>query len=275
MVETIPDQAPLQTLLTPALQENSVPAPEQMAPPSPEAPEYTATQKLMQKLLEVGSHSLLEEGKDVVESREKVAKTLGELFNRIAKNPINIPGHYHEVDAFIRGRDPGDIKTWTARNITNISIGLAATGVDYLDTILTSGLSLTGILSPIGNVIEYLTDSAITVGANQLVRNTTGQKDAHYPSPLSEIISTALNWPEVTKPFADGVNIEASYRILSSIPIAGALVERSYISGNNFLTKLRENKQNIWIQGLLMAATKGFLSPNKPKVKTSSATITI
>lgn len=275
MTETIQDQTPAQAPVQTSPLEGAAPTPEPLTPPAPESPEYTATQKLWQKLLEVGTHALIEEGKDVVESRSKVAKTFGELFSRITKNPINIPGHIHETDAFLRGRDPGDLKMWAGRNLLHVTLGTVATGVDYLDTLLTSGLELGGgpVGVAIGNGIEYITDTVISIGTNELSQRTTGINDARYPSDLSESISTVLNFIPFGKNFINSVNIEASFRLLASTPISGAAVERMYVLGNKFLDKLSDDKRAAWIRGLVFAMSRGYLKKHyeakgapKPKV---------
>lgn len=223
------------------------------APPEAQPTDF---QLLMRRLL-------LDEPDDRMEST--AAKTMEELSERIKSDPMRA---ITELDAFLRGREPiGGLGDLTARNMTNFFIGGVATSVDRLDS-FTEFLKINppGAMAAAG--IEYLTDTAISAGSNFLLEKTTGIKGARYASPLSEIISTYANTVNFFHQFVNGVNVEASLRIIESVPVLGAVLERGHRAGDRMIDQALDTQQGKWFWGLLMVMSKGFNNPKSGEKKT-------
>lgn len=199
------------------------------------------------------------------------AKTVEELSERVKKDPFSaLP----EFDAYLRGRKVGGLKIWTARNVTNVMISAAATGVDVLDIpakalIKSLGAGLFGEAATAG--VEYVTDAIISAGTNKLAEATTGVKGVRYASPLSEFISTAANTIPVFHEYMNGVNMESWFRRTESIPVVGALLERGHIAGDRMINHALETQQGKWFWGLLIVMSKGFNNPRKGDNKTATS----
>lgn len=164
----------------------------------------TDFQLLMRRLLDLPDHR----------TEGPAAKTMEELSERIKSDPLQA---VTELDAYLRGRKTGNLLDWTARNVTNMMIGIAATSIDRIDS-LTGALNTSGPGAMAAAGIEYVTDTLISVGSNFLMEKATGINGVRYASPLSEIISTGINTVPVIRSFVDGVNVEAAFRLVQSAP---------------------------------------------------------
>lgn len=236
--------------------EGAIPQPEQSARPAETPP--TEFQLFMRKVLDLPDYR----------TEGPAAKTMEELRERIKEDPFSA---LTEFDALIRGRKVGDLKMWTARNVTNAMIAAAATGADYIDVIVKAPLK--GLGAPgeaLGAGVEYVMDTAISVGMNKLAEATTGIKGVRYASPLSEFISTAANTIPVFHEYMNGVNLESWFRRTESIPVFGALLERAHISGDRMIEQALTSKENKWLWGLIIIMSKGY--NNKPDAKNSTST---
>lgn len=223
----------------------------QNATPNPDQPEphYTDFQLFVQKTLELRD----------TDSDRATAKTMDELAQRISDNPLSA---IKEIDSAIRGRDNGTMKDWTARTVTNLAIGAGATALDYLD----SGKDAAELSAPMAAIIagiEYLTDTAITLGTNYGVSKASGLKDARYASPLSEIIGSSVNLLPFGKSLLNSVNIEAAFRLSSGIPVFGGIVERLHTTGDHLIDKGMDNPKSKWAYALLTIMSRAYVSKGK------------
>lgn len=234
--------------------EGATPQPEQATRP-PEAPP-TEFQLFMRKVLDLPDYR----------TEGPAAKTIKELGESIKDNPL---AALKEFDAFLRGRKTGDLKDWTARQITNFMIGAGATGVDRLDSI-TEALNAHPVGAAAAAGFEYLTDTAISAGTNFLTEKVTGIKGARYASPLAELLSTGANTFPVLRAFVNGVNVESTLRLAQNVPITGALIERAHVAGDRMIDQALESQQGKWFWGLLIVMSKGY--NKKPDAKNSAST---
>ena len=106
---------------------------------------------------------------------------------------------------------------------------------------------------------EFVTDELIGEFSNISVQQATNTSDIRFVSPLSDMLSKVgsialkLTIPQrqLLKSLVNPSSVEAGIRLLATVPVGGAVVERAYAAGNQFLMK--ENR--FFSFGFDLAAT--------------------
>lgn len=188
---------------------------------------------------------------------------------KVAEQAPEGSGWLRRVDAQIRGRDIGGVKERSLRIAGNAALGGGAIVADHANIFVERLLfprehqsQATASSQPremaqqsepknpwraaLDTGLELVSDDLVEIGGNWVVRQATGEKEAEYPSKLS---NTLAEWTTVAlaaflpdklrrqrfQNFINGFSVEAVLRIMEQIPIIGALSERGKQAVSHFL----------------------------------------
>jgi|GEM_PF-690827 hypothetical protein len=244
-------------------------------PPKPEVKKAdTLYHKHMQELFDIIAPEAVSERIDAVNTQGELATATAELLREKSSARERYKEHkdfkrfVHELDGEWRGRElPHKLerfllfsvmgsfytgldfvsnylaeKTFLRKDITKIGLGKSGISLDAADT--------NGNRKALKAGWEMLSDKLIGLFSDKSVKETTNRDDVAFVSPISDAlasvgnIAVSLATPSDKKPIHWLLNsiinpgsIEAGFRTLSAIPLAGAKVENMYIALNKQLLR--------------------------------------
>ena len=206
---------------------------------TPKPPEViTDSQKFWRKMFENGDQPLYDKNKGPVKF-----DALREVFVNPASKSIS--EHVMAIDKDFRGgRDAGDIKERAQRVAVLIGIAGGFTLFDYITTKPFEGkfpvdkadastltpdvLKLNARNGAIMTLIDVMNDKYASALGNMLAEKLTGKRGF-----IHEVADKGADTVQVgftkTKDLMNGATLESYLRILSQVPIAGALVEQAFV----------------------------------------------
>lgn len=207
-----------------------------VAPKPPDV--VTESQKFWRKMLENGDQPLYDKNKGPV----KFA-AVKEVFNKFRSKSIG--EHIMAIDKDFRGgRDAGGIKERAQRVAVLMGIAGGFTFFDYITTKPFEGrfpvnkadsstlsadvLKLNSRNGAIMTLIDVLNDKYASALGNMLAEKLTGKRGF-----IHEVADKGADTVQVgftkTKDLMNGATLESYLRILSQVPIAGALLEQAFV----------------------------------------------